>query len=131
MAKKLGIAAAILVVCLGVFLLTNPGLDVLANFAEQNWDISPSAPSILYKTGLIAFYTLRFQKCIEYLENLVDWCGPDHPLTPDAALKVAKCYVQIDKRVDGYNWYLWFIETYPDDPRAIAADKESKTLMRH
>ena len=117
----------IIIICI-IFILSTPGVNMLADTARSNWQIAPWAPTLLFRSGSIAFHTLRYEKALNIYSEFLDKCGSNHKLSSLASFRMCKCYIELERNVDAANELLWFMDNFPNDPNFSAAEGEYRIL---
>ena len=128
MAKKLSIVIVVILVILIVYMLSNPGLDMMLDLCRENWETASWAPGLFYKVGTIALWTVRLDKTIDICIEFLDLAGVDHKLSADTSLRLAICYEKQSMKAEAYDEYLWFADTWPDHEKAQYAVANAKRL---
>ena len=128
MMTKIVIGLLVFIIITIVFLISTPGVNMLADTARSNWEIAPWAPGLLFKSGSIAFLTLRYEKALNIYSEFLDKCGSSHKLSSLASFRMCKCYLQLERNVDAANELLWFMQTFPNDPNYADAEGEYRIL---
>jgi len=128
MGKKIAIASVITTVLLIIFILSGPGIQMLIDMADDNWETTDWAPSFLFKAGSIPYWTLRFERAAEVYGEFLDRLDCEHPLSAAASYRKAVCHEKLGQTRAAVQEYKYFLTNWPDHPRAASAEKSAKHI---
>ena len=111
-----------------IFIVSNSGINMLVDLSLENLETKPWAPRLLFQSGSIAFWSLRYEKAIEVYGLFLEKIGIDNPFTGEASYRKALCHEKLFHNLDAVEEYYFFLDSFPTHPKVPSAEKSVKRI---
>jgi len=128
MDKRITVAIIIILIMGIIFIVSNSGINMLVDLSLENLETKPWAPRLLFQSGSIAFWSLRYEKAIEVYGLFLEKIGIDNPFTGEASYRKALCHEKLFHNLDAVEEYYFFLDSFPTHPKVPSAEKSVKRI---
>ena len=128
MDKRITIGCIIIIVLGIIFILSNSGIDMLVNISLENLNTKAWAPRLLFQSGSIAYWSLRYEKAIKIYAIFLENVDIENIFSGEASYRKALCHEKLFHNIDAVEEYYFFLDYFPNHPKVPSAEKSVKRI---